>query len=408
MKKFLITGGNFINKGAESMMYVTVDEIRKRFPDAEIYYMSHENVDMSDFAFEHIYVSPYSKTIALGGIKGLIRSIQSTCFEIVKTVLRKNANIKGAYELKKILPTISVILDISGFNLGKKWSVSVQEDYLDNIRLAKKYNIPMYLMPQSFGPFDYNNPPSALMHDCSELLKYPRIVFARESEGKSQLERHFGLENVKLSTDLVLQNTGVNYENIYKNKVLIKEFDIAANSVGVVTNKQCFDRGNLDELIELYKSIITYLLGKGRTIYLIRHSKQDLESCKLIKNVFLNCDKVVLFEKELSCVEYEELVKKFDFIICSRFHGIVHAYRNNIPAIALGWAIKYQELLHNVGQDGYYFDITSSKLNIEEIISAVEKISENNLEERRIILENVEEIQNENCFTLFEKDFMSL
>ena len=36
--KVLITGANFNNKGAQSMLFVTVDEIRKRIPDCEIYF----------------------------------------------------------------------------------------------------------------------------------------------------------------------------------------------------------------------------------------------------------------------------------------------------------------------------------------------------------------------------------
>lgn len=34
---FLIVGGNFNNKGAEAMMYIAICEIRRRFPQAEIY-----------------------------------------------------------------------------------------------------------------------------------------------------------------------------------------------------------------------------------------------------------------------------------------------------------------------------------------------------------------------------------
>ena len=36
--KVLITGANYNNKGAQSMLFVTIDEIKKRIPDSEIYF----------------------------------------------------------------------------------------------------------------------------------------------------------------------------------------------------------------------------------------------------------------------------------------------------------------------------------------------------------------------------------
>lgn len=34
MKNFIIVGGNFINKGAEAMTYVTISELLSRYPYA--------------------------------------------------------------------------------------------------------------------------------------------------------------------------------------------------------------------------------------------------------------------------------------------------------------------------------------------------------------------------------------
>ena len=42
-KTFMITGGNFTNKGAQSMIMITVSEIRKRFSDADIYILPNDD-----------------------------------------------------------------------------------------------------------------------------------------------------------------------------------------------------------------------------------------------------------------------------------------------------------------------------------------------------------------------------
>ena len=40
MKNIIITGGELHNKGAQAMTFVTVIELKKRFPDHQIYLLS--------------------------------------------------------------------------------------------------------------------------------------------------------------------------------------------------------------------------------------------------------------------------------------------------------------------------------------------------------------------------------
>lgn len=37
VSKILIVGANFENKGAQSMLFITVDELKKRIPDCEVF-----------------------------------------------------------------------------------------------------------------------------------------------------------------------------------------------------------------------------------------------------------------------------------------------------------------------------------------------------------------------------------
>ena len=54
--RVLITGANFGNKGAQSMLFTVVSEIRKNFPDAEIFF-AHVNKDSigEEFQFKEIF-----------------------------------------------------------------------------------------------------------------------------------------------------------------------------------------------------------------------------------------------------------------------------------------------------------------------------------------------------------------
>ena len=69
----------------------------------------------------------------------------------------------------------------------------------------------------------------------------------------------------------------------------------------------------------------------------------------------------------------EEVIKQFDFVIASRYHSIVHAYKNGVPALVIGWATKYSELLGNFGQLDYFSDCRSN-INIDEMGNKLEKM----------------------------------
>lgn len=397
ISNILIVGANFRNKGAQSMLFVTVDELKKRMPDCVIYFGGVDFLDENIFSFKELYYSRYVKHLILSKVK-FPEIIKCFLIDCIKYIIKGKCGLWRFMETAREIKKIDCIIDISGFNLGEKWEKAVQESYLDNIRIAKKLNIPMFIMPQSFGGFNYSPKLKYILGEIQELLRYPEIIFAREPQGYTALVNDFGLSNVKLSTDLVLQNKGIDLSNIYKIKNTINIPDVLPNSVGVIPNKKCFEHGEKEKNIKLYKIIIDHLLELGKKIYIFRHSREDLIICQMIAKCFDNGN-VILLQNDFSCFEYDQLVKKFDFIICSRYHGIVHAYKNYIPCILLGWEIKYIELGKKVNQETYAFDITKNADEAVSILKAIDRLSGSLEGAKRIIKENIDIIQKENCFS---------
>ncbi|WP_371267487.1 polysaccharide pyruvyl transferase family protein [Streptococcus sp.] len=405
----LVVGGNFFNKGAQSMLFITVQEILSRYPHAQIKFATHEYYNSKEYTFERLYRTTTTELYALNQLK-FSEQVYFYIKEFVKIFLKGQTNINQLSDLKKCLSNCDLIIDISGFAIGNKWSIDVQESYLNIIRLAKLYKVPVYLMPQSFGPFNYSDEKKYLLKELKDLLQYPNIIFARENEGKELLEQYFNLTNVSLSTDLVLQSKGVNLNNIYrynKQSYNIPNID-TTNNVAIVPNMQCFRHGNKEKNFSIYSQIIDLLLQKGKTIYLVRHSVDDLEICKALKNRYLHQSDVILLENDFSCLEYDEFIKKFQFIICSRYHGVVHAYRNGTPAILLGWAVKYLELAQRVNQEQFSFDILNDKLEINKVIEAVNDMIANWEQYSHEINKHIKDIQQNNCFDILEQNFLNI
>lgn len=264
----------------------------------------------------------------------------------------------------------------------------------------------MVLMPQSFGPFNYNSDMQVLHEEIKELMQYPYAVYAREEQGSDLLEGMYELNNVRRSSDIVLQNKGIDNSRVFKQKpVLNIPNGISHDSVAIIPNARCLEHGRQDDILFLYRKIVDLLLKNSREVYLLRHSREDLPICQMIKGMFANSDSVHLIENDFSCIEFDEVVKKFQLSIVSRFHGAVHSYKNCVPCIILGWAVKYKELAACMNQSEFVFDITVDGLDIDKILQYITKMLGGYETEKAKIRESLSKVQQSNCFDVLEEIF---
>lgn len=392
MRNIIITGGELFNKGAQAMVFITVDEMKKRFPNHQIYVLSEMDYRRSDkekdiynFQFTCWYPLKYAKA-------------QTNPLTKLMCMVKNHKEYKEVFELYS---QTDFMLDISGYALGSNWGYQYCNSYLEHLIYAEAFNIPVYLLPQSFGPFDFKGD-EGINTDAliKKLLPNVKLIFAREQDGYNMLKENYHLNNVIKTYDLVLNNKNIDLKNIYKE---IPEFNVPLienKSVAIIPNSRNKDVGNNTVLIDFYKVCINELLRRGYFIYLLSHSTGDVEICNEIKQEVSN-DKVILIDDELSCIEFNQIAPKFDFMIASRFHSIVHAYKNSVPCIILGWAIKYQELAAQYSQEKYLFDVRN-EIDINEVVGVINELIENLDKETLVIKEKCHEIQKENIFDLIE------
>lgn len=389
-KYIVVTGGQLFNKGAQAMVFITVHEIAKRYPDWEVVVLSNmdfrrgrEEREKYQFQIRN-YPRPFWLFLS-----------QKKAGRIFAGILGQ----KDVNSFTELIRNAEAVVDISGYALGSNWGYKRTIFYLTRLNVAKSFGTPVYLMPQSFGPFDYRGLPAPFMKRwIQKILRYPQVIMCREQEGYNLLRQNFSLDNVIKTPDLVLQNTGVDRENIYRHVPEREEIEVPAHSVAVIPNQKTVLYGNPKQLYALYQKIVDTLSQQGKTVFLLYHSAEDLSICRMIKeDRFQDSDSVRVVEHELSCLEFDELLQRFDFVIASRFHAIVHAYRNGIPALVLGWATKYRELLATFHQESYQFDVRGN-LDSDRIVEAVCRMCTEYESLSADIQKKVKEIQKENVY----------
>ncbi|MBQ0027431.1 MAG: polysaccharide pyruvyl transferase family protein [Lachnospiraceae bacterium] len=395
--KIIVVGGNCANKGAQALLFITMCELRKQYPEAELYFDSQEKfIDDGTYCFKHVDRRALRNALAIkAGKGGKDRMIKDAVWAVRD---KRWYAVLAEPGYMKLLSDVKLIIDISGYNLASKFSNAHNELFLDIIEYAMDCGIKTVIMPQSFGPFDYKQDAERITKRIADVLSRSELVYAREPGGIEALNG-IGFNKAKLSDDLVIQSRDFELSAITKKKQEIYDIeDIPGDSIAVIPNEKIFvNSSNREGLYTVYEDIIKKGLALNNKVYLIYHSVEDLAICKRIKESFCEDDRVVIIEKELAFYEYEALVKNFKYIIASRYHSIILAYRQCVPGIGIGWAEKYDYLFARCGQEKYVHGVNDVSLR-DKVIEDMEALENCHTQASGIIKEKLENIQKKNCF----------
>lgn len=391
-RNIIIIGGGLLNKGAQAMTFTVVDRIKRVLPDKDIYVFSSPDFrrpvrERSKYCFQF---RPWDIFTAfrLSGFLG-------------RHLMSKSNEWQEERTTKEIIQNASCFIDISGFGLSSEFGFITSWYYLINIMIAKKFSVPYDIFPQSIGPFDYPYHYRFFFSPIVRLfLKYAGMICPREEAGVNVLRKYLK-RNIEKHPDIVLQNDGYEISNIFSDSPVLEEVKIKADSVGIVPNQRVMERTDKEELMEVYETLINSILSSGKMVYIVRHSHEDLDICTSIKARFIDNSAVTLISKDFNAIELENIIRQFDFIIASRYHAIIHAYRNTVPAMVIGWANKYRELLKDFRQLNYYFNCRNP-IRDTEITARLGELTKNYKQESQTITRVLAQIRTENFFNIFE------
>ncbi|MBQ6827971.1 MAG: polysaccharide pyruvyl transferase family protein [Thermoguttaceae bacterium] len=393
-KYVIITGGELFNKGAQAMSFTMINEFARRFPDKEAVLFSYADATRRSEEEKRQYKFKILR------YPGTLEEIVTLARHPLAWLWKKKLAGRDLSEFREIFENAAAWVDVSGYALGSNWKPAIVRAYILRVYLAKRFGIPMYLMPQSFGPFDFKSwgwRGRVVDAALKRLLKYPRKVMAREREGFELLTRKYGLKNNLVKTlDLVLLSKGFDPNNVYRVAPPVFDAEIAPGSVAIVPNGKNNKYGRKEEIYALYYRIIDELLAAGKRVYFVYHAAEDLTICNEIKaERYADNPNVVVIDRELSCVDFSNVVGKFDFVVASRYHSVVHSYKEAVPTVILGWAVKYRELAETFEQSAYCFDVREA-LDGDKAVETTRRMCERCKDESAKIAKILADVQTVN------------
>ena len=347
MEYVIITGASIDNLGAESMTCIAIEEAERLAPDCKIILASTDKRGMQKF----INYDVHSYTFPL--------SLENYKHSVIGKIIKKRISTNYDVYYNKILPNTRYIIDISGYAFTTKFGMNSIYEYLNRIYVAKCYKIKVIIMSQSFGPIMYTSFIEKITTNflIKYIFKYPLLVVAREKRGYDFMRKYIK-NNLVYKPDMVLlYQDDIDYKKLRRLTYEHSKDEVTAQKkVGIIPNQKIIEKTKIgNKYIEILLKIISILKDKKIDAELIVHCGLDKEICNQILN---QCNDNINI---VDCTEYgagmfDVIVNQYQFIIASRYHAIVHAYRKRIPALVMGWENKYNELLEMMNQKEYMFD----------------------------------------------------
>ena len=317
-----IRNTSFLNKGAELMLRSIVARLRERMPEAGL------------AVAPGLKSAPYLQRAELGLYQKMWlhhRRVQlGRLGWIVPRKLRQMFGMVLDSEL-------DVVLDASGYSYCDQWGAGVSEMAAQAIRKWQGQGTKVILMPQAFGPFTG----ARIKKAFKAIVDGSDLVFARERMSYDYAAELVGeRDNLRMAPDFTCLVEGE----------LPEGFDREANRVCVIPNFRMIDMTGKQEsksYLPFLVACVKYLHGKGaRPFILIHGGEQDL---RLGQAMVEELGDGVNLVQETNALRIKGIIGACDGAVSSRFHGLVNALSQGVPALAAGWSHKYEMLLNDYG-----------------------------------------------------------
>lgn len=349
--RYILTGVETNNKGAELMLYAILQQIERKDPQAEVF-MRMQAVKQG---FEYIKTSvklkdkPYKNLVRIANrfhIPGIFYRLGLSTLQFTDARPVKN---------------IDYVIDGSGFWFTDQWNLedAEREMWVGMLDSYHRQGSKIIFLPQAFGPIELPNTKAIIsaINTCAD------IIMPRE----------------KTSYDYML-NAGVDPTKMYLypdftslvEGVVPEKFKHLTGGICIIPNMRMIDKGTIgmDDYMNIMQSIITFAKQSRRPVYMLNHEgKSDVRLLHLTKERLGDAIEIV---DGLNGLEVKGIISQAYLCISSRFHGVASALNSCVPCLATSWSHKYELLFNDYRQQNCVLnlnDLSSIESTIEKFLT---------------------------------------
>lgn len=317
-----IKGGGFVNKGAELMLHAILDRVSSAVSDVKFTIVP------------NLTSRPHEKLSALEIYPKLwLQRYRIQWGYLGNWLPRKLLRVYGLV----VDSEVDVVLDASGFAYGDQWGPSATIAMGKAIRRWKRQGTKVIFLPQAFGPFSSPQIRKAFRVVATHTDK----IYARDPASYRHIVDLVGqLPHLKQAPDFTVLIEGR----------VPSSFDSASHEVAIIPNWRMVDKtsGSVAEhYIPLLVTCLRYFVEAGyKPFFLIHGGKEDEELAQEAVQQFRYDVPIVAEDDPLNI---KGIIGVCKAVVSSRYHGLINALSQGVPAVGTGWSHKYQALFDDYG-----------------------------------------------------------
>lgn len=366
--KIVLSGVETNNKGAELMLYAILQEIERKWPEAEVYVPANAIRQGLDYVHTTLKLRywPISSNLL---------------FLFFNKIL-------GKLRLHKIIDTWAVksnyFLDGSGLVFSDSTNLWGTSPIYWKKLLYRQYKCgaKIVFLPQAFGPIERDITKQVIRilgHYASVIMPRDHVSF--DFLNKSGL---VDIRKVKIFTDFTSCVDGQ----------MPSKYDYLKNGVCVIPNMRMIENGStsFNDYITLISLIINFAKSHNLIVYLLNHEgKKDEELAYKIQKTIEEKVEVIT---NLNGIEVKGLISTAYAVISSRFHGVASALNSGVPCLATSWSHKYNELFKDFNMNDCIIPLDNNSKAIDMVAEILDE--KKNCEIRKILNVQLPQIKEEN------------
>ena len=349
--KIILNGVETENKGAELMLYAILQEIERKYPEAEVF------IPIQDVrqGLGYVHTSLKMKYLPFGWfVKHLHLRYIFKLLHIPRRRLQDVYAIKGA----------DYFIDGSGFHFSdqkRNFTPDKVWRWKHLLERLSSQGCRIVFLPQAFGPAQKAN----TLEGLKVISKYASLIMPREQTSYQYLEQSgvVDMSIVKRFTDFTSL-----VESVFP-----KGYEHLKNGICIIPNLRMVDTGTVskESYIGLISAIVNSCKSSGHPIYLLNHEgKRDEQLAYECQKRIGNNVEVVT---GLNALEVKGMIASAYVVITSRFHGLASALNSCVPCLATSWSHKYAELFNDYGLSDCVLPLDNNEKAIEKVASFMDK-----------------------------------
>ena len=351
----LIEIGEFRNRGDFMMMETACEQVRRRFPDANLVTPFRLFDEQPGWCRAHrlLPLAPLPRHFGRRLRLRLDRFVSRRFFKRTSFLLPDE---------------IDLVLYATGYRYSDHFvryyterSVADEEAYMASFtKRGRKF----VLMPQAFGPFET----APAREKMLGLYRHVDLVFARERKSYECLMGILpGATNVFQSPDFTCLCEPVpdavrfpekSYVVVIPNQRMVTHTPEAVSSA----------------YVPFCEKVIASLLEKGERVVVMNHQEGDDE--ELIAALDAKFGGRLTTVARLTGSGCKDVIARSKLVVSSRFHGAVSGLVTGVPTLCTSWSHKYVELMAEHGRPGNVLDVLKPNEAVAKIADALARPDE--------------------------------